>query len=318
MSKELLPTFSNAARAFTLYTLFSLHSQWAYAQLDPVLQSVCSTHAVKSLTAYQRNFYQGKADSAEFKAAYYEFNKAGQLTMERTFSAQPQLIKQYKASYNSYGQLVKEVWKERYTDSVVYRYNDLGLCSEERWYWGLDKTKDRKMHQYDSTGKLQCTISAYTYGSVTDSIFYDNDTLVLMRSYDESDESGFQLLNTIYIYDAKGRQVVEEKTDNKGKLLQRIKKEYYDSGLLKSITTSYYSGNQDQVAIYGQQTEIFRYEKSKMSERTVSSTNNGEKLIHYEVLYDYDDDGMMTHMETNNFLTKEKSIFRYIYTYQPQ
>jgi hypothetical protein len=292
--------------------VLALHSRVAYGQAEDVLKAMRVKHRVKTQTTWQRNYSGTKPSGPEFKAAYAEYNKAGELLVEKTFSETPELLKQYKAVYNADNRLVKEVWKESATDSAVYKFNEGGLLIEERWYWGQDKAKDKISHTYNSNGHMVSTVSKYANGSIVDSMFYDDDRLALTRTYDENDRLNTITTNT---YNAQGKLREEIKTNTKGELVQKIVRDYYESGLLKNIQTTYYSTGNMPDKIYGLQQETYKYEKGLLTEQIVTSKNNGEMVVNYQASYEYNDKGLAIQLTSLNLLSKEKSVFRYTYTF---
>jgi YD repeat-containing protein len=307
-----LPQVTVTSRTLLFCVVLALHSQVAYGQADEALMAMRQKNRVKTQTTWQRNYIGVKPSGAEFKAAYGEYNKAGELILEKTFSETPDLLKQYKAVYNADNRLVKEVWKESFTDSAIYKYDESGQRTEEFWYWGQDKAKDKISHTYDATGHMISTVSKYAYGSIIDSMFYDDDRLALIRTYDENDRLSTVTTNT---YNAQGKLREEIKTNTKGELVQKITRDYYGSGLLKSIQTSYYSTANVTDKIYGQQQETYKYERGLLMEQIVTSKNNGEMVVNYQASYEYNDKGLATALTSLNLLSKEKSVFRYAYTF---
>jgi YD repeat-containing protein len=272
---------------------------------------------VKTQTVFQRNYKAGKPLGSEFMEVYAEFAKNGTKVLEKTFDETPQLLKVYKAIADTTGRLLKESWKENSTDSVAYKYDSLGRLKEERWYWGEDKTKNKITHYYNSDGKMNCTISQYDYGKIVDSIYYnDKDLLGLTREYDENGQVNTNLTN---IYDQQGRRIEEIKTNNQGQMLQKISHQYYPSGLVKSVQTSYYSplegSNKLKDIAYSQVADIYKYDRGQLVEQNTVSENNNEKVINNLTTFDFDENGLLTEMAITNLLTKEKTVFRYTYTY---
>lgn len=300
-----------------LGTMLLLNSHRLYAQLDDMQDKARRDNSVKTQTVYQRNYKGGKPVGQEFMGLYTEYAKNGKKVLEKTFDETPQLLKVYKAVTDSSGRLLKESWKQTSTDSVAYQYDSLGRLKVERWFWGEDKTRNKVTHFYTPEGKMNCTVSQYDYGRIVDSMYFnDRDLLGLTREFDEYGQLSSNITN---IYDAQGRQIEEIKTNNQGQMLQKVSHLYYPSGLVKSVQTSYYAPtetkNKNRDFAYSQVTDTYKYDRGELVELTTVSENNNEKLIDNQTTFDFAENGLLTETTITNLLTKEKTVYRYSYTY---
>jgi hypothetical protein len=138
-----------------------------HREADP-LASLYKVKKVKTVTAWQ----PGSTPSEPVKAYHREYNAAGNMIFEIVYDENGAVVKKYQSFYSADNRLLKEVWTQDETDSVVYRYKN-GQLTDETWYWGADKSKTRVVHFFDSLSRKVCSVSKNTWGVYVDSFFYD-------------------------------------------------------------------------------------------------------------------------------------------------
>lgn len=279
---------------------------------DDPLAAIYKSKKVKSITAWQ----QGAKPDDQIKAYYREYSALGNLTFELVYGDDGSVVKKYQSFYTADNRLVKEVWSQDQTDSVIYKYKG-GKLTEESWYWGADKSRTRVIHFFDSLNRKVCTVSKNNWGVYVDSFYYENGRVVLVKNYNENG-----LLTSLKesTYDSKGRQTGTILKDEDGNVLQTSQKLYTDVGPKSSETILYSAPKGNEVtavaSISASMAENYKYDTQKqLKEIAINSYTNNELLVNNKLMYTYSDKGLPLTLSTSNLISNIKQLLRFTYTF---
>lgn len=277
-------------------------------QQDPLLP-LYKLKKVKSITAWE----QGATAGERTKAYYKEYNNNGNLTFELVYDESGEVVKKYQSFYNTSNKVLKEVWTQDETDSVIYKYKGDKL-TEESWYWGADKSRTRVVHFFDSLDRKVCTVSKNNWGVYIDSFFYNNNQISLVKNYNEN---GQLTSLSEKEYDTKGRLILDVLKDEEGNLLQTNKKAFTELGP-KYLETILYNTQttSTETNILASMAESYKYDYLKqLKEITNNSYTNNELLINNKIIFIYGDQGLPSSQTTQNITNNTKQLLRFSYTF---
>lgn len=196
----------------------------------------------------------------KFLSAREEYDEEGRTALTLCFNPEGDMTSKIITYYPT-AAIEKNIFQQRgsFLDSVVYRFNSVGLRMMEIWHWGETQSKDTVFYTYNPKKQLTGVLMRYGWDTKRDTLIYRNGRLQKALTY--SAEMGLQKeVDFVYGYDSSlikanllnsQRLVVEEEFffyNNKGLVNKSIAK-YYPDGTEATETPTmiakykYYSNN---------------------------------------------------------------------------
>lgn len=177
----------------------------------------------------------------KFLSAREEYDEEGRTALTLCFDPEGDMTSKIITYYPT-ASVEKNIFQQRgsFLDSVVYRFNSIGLRMMEIWHWGETRSQDTILYTYNPKRQLTGVVMRYGWDNKRDTLIYRDGRLQKALTY--SAEMGLQKeVDFVYGYDSSlikanllnsQRLVVEEEFffyNNKGQVHKSIAK-YYPEG----------------------------------------------------------------------------------------